>query len=302
MKRRTADAARGSWRGILLALGVDKRFLENKHGPCPMCEGRDRYRWDNQNGDGGFICNQCGAGNGFDLLMRIKGWDFRTCAAEVDKVVGNVEAEPVKPRMSAERSKDLLRDLWQASTQMQDGDPAHLYLSGRVTLPRTLPRCLRYAAACRMPDGAEHPAMLAVVSDKDGVAINMHRTSLHPVKAGEKRRRAMMPGELPDGAAVRLSPLHGERLGIAEGIETALAASNRFGVPVWSAINATMLEKWTPPAGVSEVMIFGDCDAKFGGQSAAYSLAHRLSARMRLAVQVHIPQQVGLDWADSDAA
>ena len=45
-------------------------------------------------------------------------------------------------------------------------------------------------------------------------------------------------------------------LGIAEGIETALAASYRFGVPVWSAI----LESWEPPTGVKRMIVFGDND------------------------------------------
>lgn len=112
----------------------------------------------------------------------------------------------------------------------------------------------------------------------------------------------MMPGELPDGAAVRLSPAAGGRLGIGEGIETALAASRRFQVPTWAALNSTMLSKWIPPQGIDEVLVFGDNDLGFGGQSAAYALAHRLAVRLRLKVEVHIPKLVGMDWADRDAA
>lgn len=298
---KTVDAARGKWRGILLALGIDQNFLTGKHGPCPMCEGRDRFRWDNQNGDGGFICNVCGAGSGFDLLRQVKGWDFRTAANEIDKIVGNVSAEPVRQKMDDHRRVELLNDLWKASSPLQEGDPAQSYLAGRITLPRALPKCLRYAPSCRMPDGQSIPALLAMVTAQDGSPANIHRTAIHTYD-GSKRARAMMPGDLPDGCAVRLFPVHGNRLGIAEGIETSFAAAHRFGVPVWSAINSTMLAKWTPPAGVEEVFIFGDCDPKFGGQAAAYQLAHRLAARHRLAVQVHIPGQMGLDWADSDAA
>lgn len=299
---KTADAARGKWRGILIALGIDGKYLENKHGPCPMCEGRDRFRWDNQNGGGGFICNVCGAGNGFDLLMQVKGWDFKTCAAEIDKIVGNISAEPVRQKLDPNRRADMLNRLWKASSPLQEGDPAQSYLAGRVPLPRALPRCLRYAAHCPMPDEVpDGPALLAMVAGPDGEPVTIHRTGL-VIPDGGKRFRATMPGDLPDGAAVRLSPIHGTRLGIAEGIETAFAASARFGVPVWSAINATMLSKWKPPAGVEEVLIFGDCDRNFRGHAAAYQLAHRLVERFKLAVQVHIPGQVGLDWADSDAA
>jgi len=49
-------------------------------------------------------------------------------------------------------------------------------------------------------------------------------------------------------------------------------------------------------------MIFADNDAKFGGQKAAFLLAHRLAVSRReipLEIQVLIPENVGTDWADT---
>ena len=47
--------------------------LKNQHGACPGCGGKDRFRFDNLNGDGSFICSQGGlgeiAGDGFELLI-----------------------------------------------------------------------------------------------------------------------------------------------------------------------------------------------------------------------------------------
>jgi putative DNA primase/helicase len=299
MKPRTADMARGKWRGILLSLGVDKKYLTEKHGPCPFCEGTDRYRFDNKDGGGTFICNQCGAGNGFDLLMRMNGWDFATTAAKVDEVVGNVTAEPQRAKIDERQRADMLNRLWQASTKLAYGDPAFAYLAKRGVMPKAPPAPLRYCAECPTPDGIKRPAMLALVQKVDGEAANIHRTFLGPNgKADMDDPRAMMPGALPDGCAVRLFGVHGERLGIAEGIETALAAANRFNVPVWSAINATLLAKWQPPANVREVVVFGDNDKNYAGQAAAYTLAARLAGRMKLAVQVMIPDAPGTDWAD----
>lgn len=301
--KKTADAARGKWRGILMSLGIDQRFLTGKHGPCPMCEGRDRFRWDNQDGGGGFICSQCGAGNGFDLIMRLKGWDFAETAREVDRVVGNVKAEPIKPPIDQAARVEMLNRLWSTGVPPWIGDPAYAYLSARGAVPTPMPSCLRFTPVAPVPyGGGMAPALIALVLDKDGRPANLHRTFLTDPRPGEGRQRAMMPGEIPPGSAVRLFPVHGSRLGIAEGIETAIRASQRFGVPVWSAINATMLAKWEPPAGVDEVLIFGDNDPKFGGQSAAFTLAHRLACRTGLTATVHIPQQVGLDWAHADAA
>jgi len=299
MKRKTADAARGKWAGILKTLGIEDKFLSGKHGPCPICAGIDRFRFDNKDGNGTFICNQCGAGNGFDLLMQFNGWNFATTAQRVDEIVGNVEAQPVRPKMDDRTRADMLNRLWSGAERLQAGDPAVAYLSGRVQLPRNLPVGLRFTGQCPCPDGEKRPALLALVQRPDGTAANIHRTFLGPNgKADMQNPRAMMPGEIPEGSAVRLFPVHGERLGIAEGIETAFAAAARFNVPVWSAINSSVLAKWQPPAGVTEILIFGDCDAKFGGQAAAYTLAAKLAGRHGLAVQVHIPDQFGRDWAD----
>ncbi|MFB6347853.1 primase-helicase zinc-binding domain-containing protein [Moraxella sp. ZJ142] len=44
-----------------------------KHQPCPLCGGKDRFRCDDKNGTGSWICNQCGAGDGFSLVERYTG-------------------------------------------------------------------------------------------------------------------------------------------------------------------------------------------------------------------------------------
>ena len=109
--------------------------------------------------------------------------------------------------------------------------------------------------------------MLAMVRDGDGKPVTLHRTFLRPDGSGKAEMRSprkLMPGPVPAGSAIRLGPVR-EVLGIAEGIETALAASMMFKMPVWSVINAAGMSSWSPPEGVSEVHIFGDCDEGFGG-------------------------------------
>lgn len=301
MRVSTKDAARGKWKGILATLGVNPSHLTGKHGPCPMCEGgKDRFRFDNKGGDGTYFCNQCGAGNGFDLLRGVNNWDFRTAAAEVDKVVGNIAAEAPAKQMDDAQRKRILNDLWTSGTTIRADNAASRYLgSRRLFLPQNAD-CLRYVERCPVPGGGFAPAMIAMVTTADGKPANIHRTFLRPDGSGKAdmdEPRAMMPGRIPDGAAIRLASVHGERLGIAEGIETALAAGQRFNVPTWAAINSTILAKWWPPAGVREVIVFGDNDPKFGGAAAAYALAHRLAVK-GIAVDVRIPDTIGSDWAD----
>jgi putative DNA primase/helicase len=84
-------------------------------------------------------------------------------------------------------------------------------------------------------------------------------------------------------------------MGIAEGIETALSATILHGVRTWAAINSAMLMKWDAPPGTEAVIIYGDNDPLFGGQSAAYALAHRLSVA-GLSVSVELPPVTGDDW------
>lgn len=299
---KTADAARGKWRGILMACGASAKALVNRHGPCPFCGGHDRFRWDNQDGNGSFFCSQCGSGDGFEFLRRMKGWDFKTAAVEIDQIVGNIPRE-ARNAPPVRDNRKLLNELWLAGSKVTMGDPAGRYLAMRgLDMPQNTD-CLRFVEQCPVPnESGSRWAMVAMVMDADGKPATLHRTFLGPNgKADIAQPRALMPGSVPDGAAIRLS-MHGERLGIAEGIETALAATRRFGLPVWAAINSTMMTKWKPPEGVREVVVFGDNDQKFGGAAAAYALAHRLSAREGLSVEVRIPAQTGLDWADAEAA
>jgi putative DNA primase/helicase len=91
----TIERAKGRWPEILRHLGVEDRFLRNKHGPCPNCGGKDRFRFDNKNGDGTFYCSQCGPGTGMILLRRLRGWDHKTACDEVDRIIG-YDARPLK--------------------------------------------------------------------------------------------------------------------------------------------------------------------------------------------------------------
>lgn len=65
--------ARGRWEEILNRIGYPfTATAPHEHVTCPMCGGVDRFRFDNENGDGSFICSQgtgeAIAGDGFALL------------------------------------------------------------------------------------------------------------------------------------------------------------------------------------------------------------------------------------------
>ncbi|KQO88220.1 P4 alpha zinc-binding domain protein [Methylobacterium sp. Leaf92] len=294
------DRARGRWASLLPMIGVDSRFLDGrKNGPCPMCGGKTRFRFDDKEGRGTWICNHCGAGDGPDLAMRVLRIDFRELAEQLEPLIGDAPVRIVPDERSPEECRASMNRLWSEARLIQPDDPVARYLTARLGLT-TFPRCLRTVERLRYQDDypSYHPAMVAKVSGPDGEAATLHRTYLSHDgrKAAVEVPRRLMRGKVPDGAAIRLFP-PAERLGIAEGIETALAAARLFNIPVWAATNSTMLAKWQPPDGAREIVVFGDADAAFGGQAAAYALAHRLAVRDRT-VRVELPPRVGSDWAD----
>ncbi|MGB3314095.1 MAG: primase-helicase zinc-binding domain-containing protein [Albidovulum sp.] len=291
------DLARGKWKGVLATLGVPEEALQNKHGPCPMCGGSDRFRWDNKDQRGTYICNQCGAGDGMKLLMAVRQWDFATAAREVEAIIGRVAGELAPRAPSEDENRKKLREVLSSCRPIQRGDPVDRYLSARGLEEHIYPSDLLTCERCWFEDGVFYPAMVAIVRDAFGKEINLHRTFLGDgCKAPVDSPRRFMPGTLGEGSCIRLGPVN-RILGIAEGIETALAASHRFMMPVWSALNAAMLQKWVPPLGVEEIVIYGDNDENFTGQAAAYSLAHRFRLK-GIAASVSIPLRSGTDWAD----
>ena len=303
--QKTAIAARGKWRGILVELGISPQSLTGKHVACPLCGGKDRFRFDNREGNGTYICNQCGAGTGIRLAEKFLGQDFARVASRIDRIIANVkpgtEDDPQPSEIADEKRVSYLRRLYSDSRPIQSGDPVDRYLHSRGVGAASYPAALRTIDNLPDGEGGTGPAMLAMVGvPGEERFCGIHRTFLKRDGSGKAEigcPRKMTPGPIPDGACIALSDFESGPLGIAEGIETALAASEMFDIPVWAAINAKMMEKFCPPTGCNELVVFGDNDPLFGGQRAAFHLAHKWAVK-RLEVTVHIPTLPGSDWLD----
>jgi len=104
------------------------------------------------------------------------------------------------------------------------------------------------------------------------------------------------------GGAVRLCQAEPD-IGIAEGIETALAVHQATGMAVWAALSCTLLERFEPPVGTRHVAIWGDLDRMGVGKDSAQKLAERLSER-GIAASLHFPPASllgdckSVDWLD----
>jgi putative DNA primase/helicase len=106
------DLSTGHWPSILSALaGLSSEQLTDKHQPCPLCGGKDRYRFDDLDGTGSWFCNDCGgkdqtggAGNGMDMLMRRQNWTFKEAAQRIEQHLGITPQRPKPPTTGAEQT------------------------------------------------------------------------------------------------------------------------------------------------------------------------------------------------------
>lgn len=294
---RAADMARGHWGELLPVLGVDSRFLVNQHGPCPICGGKDRFRWDDQNGGGGYFCSGCGAGDGFDLVIKTTGKTFKQVADQIAEHLGKDNSyQPKQAWGDDAKNKDAMQRVWQRAKQPTLDGPVSLYLLNRTG---SLWPSVSIREAILPQDSKLYPVMVSKVIGPNDRAVNLHLTFLTEDgrKAAVQKPKKVMPGKLPDGCSIRLAKA-APVMGVAEGIETAISAAMMFDMPVWACVNGGLLAKWMPPEIAQEITIFGDNDASYTGQAKAYQLANRLEVQYKRKVNVILPPTVGTDWAD----
>ncbi len=275
-------AAKGRWREILIGIGVDGELLNGLHQPCPFCGGVDRFRFTDHEGEGFYYCNQCGSGTAFHLASKTLDKNYGEVCKMVEEVLGSGPIEPVKMDRSGEAEK--VRKIWDDSRELEKGDPVCRYLLGRGL--DTASTSLRHHLGI-FDGGSErtYHSMVAPIEGSTGEMIGIHITHLENpegerwikarIKAPKKQRKI---ADTISGGAIRLFKADPDKgLGISEGIETALAVKHLKGVPCWSVMNATGIEKFFLPDPRPRCLtIFADKDKNFVGLKSAYALAHRL--------------------------
>lgn len=326
------DFSQIEWPHVLPQLGIDSKFLRKRHGPCPICSGRDRFRFDNKDNMGTWFCSHCGAGNALTLLRKFTGHDDRTILRDIDKARGTTQRvdfnrplhQPVRldelTQEEIDRNRKRLTRAWRNSKALTS-DPVTLYLQKRVPGLRLekLGKEIRFLPNEQFWETDEndklvcrgtYPVMLARVLDGAGTPITLHRTYL--TNEGDKAPVATVKKQMGgvrklNGAAIRLNDVPGCRtLGVCEGIETgaAIVTAYRYKMPVWALLNCGNLAEADIPRGMyDKVIIFADhdrFDQKRGyrpGQHFAEILKARLEA-MGFEVVIKYPETEETDFAD----
>lgn len=185
--------------------------------------------------------------------------------------------------------------LWNDAKPL-NGTIGDVYLSGRhIALRSPELRFHGRTPLGKRPDVQFLPGLLAAVRIDTGI-VAVHRTFLDPQTGGKARffkpKRAL--GLLGTGA-VRLFPPVAGRLGLAEGMESALSAQMIHDVPCWATLGNERFGVVTVPEAVGELHLFVDADA---GGDLALVRGYEAYARPGRDIIIHRPKMEGQDWND----
>lgn len=251
---------------------------------------------------GVFGCNRAGISEQWSAVDRAS-MNLQQRAELARQVAAASAVREAQQRQQWAENTQRTAKLWATCVPLSVGDPVTLYLKRRGFAGLwPLPKCLRmHRALPYWHEGQKlgtYPAMVAPLVAPGGRIVALHRTCLTADgrKAGVPAVKKLTGAAGPlAGACIPLfKPLNG-CIGIAEGVETALAAWCASGVPVVAAYCAGNLAAWRWPAGVRRLVIFADHDQ--AGAAAAEELRQR--ARVAgLSVNVMTPTDEGDDWAD----
>jgi putative DNA primase/helicase len=271
---------------IAHALGDARREGRGWRCRCPLHNGRSLTLRD---GDGGCLLVTCWGGcDRLDVLAELRRR-------------GLLDARVTSYRVGATRrsNKDDGTRTSRALSIWHEACPAVGTLVEKYPVSRGLhlppPPTVRFHGGLKHPAGGIWPVMVALVTRGiDDIPLAIHRTFLARDGLGKApvEPAKMMFGPCR-GGAVRLGPV-GDRLMIAEGIETALSAMQATGQPAWAALSTSGLRALDLPHDIREVIVLADGDEP--GAAAARDCAwswKRGGRRVRIA---RPPQ--GMDFND----
>lgn len=295
-------AACGHWPELLAAVGIDTPS-RGKHGPCPVCGGSDRFRLDDKGGRGTWICNQCGAGDGLDLVSKVTGKPPKEVAELLAPLVGlsaggldPAERERIHQQQQARAEADAkqaeqLRQkaARRAAAIMRSCEPgqAPYLVHKRLRWPcGALNRQVIAVGAMTFPAGS----LVVPLIDEAGELVNVQLID-------DRGGKSYLAGGRKAGTFHRIEG--GELVAVVEGYATGLSVHLASGATVYCAMDcgnlavvAAIARRQHPEA---RILLCGDNDADTQGNPGKTKAEHAAAVIGGL---VALPPEFSGDWND----
>lgn len=294
--------ANGQWQNILSNLGAEVPL--NTHTACPHCGGKDRFRFDDKDGNGTFICNQCGSGDGLDLVQRVLGGSVTEAAYEVAGMIGidtrsgnppayrSHEVKAQQDALKAQQAQNLANEQIEKHKRFtaryshtianaKQGESDYLKAKGFDSTTVTL-----------LTDGS----LIIPLIDTDGTIIAAQTIKPN----GEKR---LLLDSAKNGSYYPLSePVNVFTVIIAEGLATAMTcqliqpeAHTVAAIDAGNLVHVAKVMRTKYPE--SQIIIAGDNDIK-PDQDNTGKLAAEKAAQAVNGIAVLPPTEDKADWDD----
>lgn len=331
----------GQWDRIFDALvpGFDERLFDrpgSRHGPCPVCQdGVDRFQFFRDAPEtGGSNCRHCGGKpDGFMLVQQANNWSFGQTLKEIESLLGGGVVSPNyereippeilqkreerrrKERAKNDRLEQRIEEVWSQTfpADAPEAEPIRLYFHNRGLCVEQFSPMIRFhpGLVSANEDGEYEGtfcAMVAMVVDRNGSPVTLHRTYLTedgfkaPVEEAKKLMMYPKDRKTASGGAIHLTGT-GPVLNVTEGIETGYAVQAMVGGSVWATVSAPMMANLHVGEPVEAVWVWSDLDRSGDGQKAARKLVDRVRTQGKRATCVMPPVQIpagvkSVDWLD----
>lgn len=279
-------AAQGQWRDVLAASGISLPSGRH-HSACPICmAGKDRFRFDDKEGRGTFICNQCGAGDGLDLYKQATGQSMSQALHSLASYLGLSgpmsaadHARIEKQRQKAAEAAELQRQTEASQREAAAALAQRMEVEAVPCMAEQVPYLARKGFAGFVVDVLAHDygwrkagSLLVVMFNIDGVT-----TTAETIDASGNKK-ALKNG-LKTGSAAYIEPLDdslpedAEHVGVVEGYATGLSVRALTGWPVFCGMSksgladAAKIARYNCPK--AQIVVCGDIGAEKEAREAA---------------------------------
>ncbi|WP_440867562.1 DUF927 domain-containing protein [Symbiopectobacterium purcellii] len=267
--------ANGHWEPILERLGIS---TNRKESECPSCGGKTRYRFDDLEGRGTYLCSHCGSGTGLDLVMKVK----QCTAPEATAMVAEVMSMPLPEKQPAkEKPLRPIAERVAALVKATHRDES-VYLNNKgLKGPHPL-----------LDDGSLLLVLRTMAGTVTG-AQTIRPTGEKRLLAGTKKKGAFIPvGDIPENP---------DNVVITEGYATGLSLVACGAEVILAAIDAGNLlsvaqvvrERWPQ----TPIIIAGDNDVTPEGENVGKHAAEEAARAAGCLVAVP-PTDHKADWND----